>query len=144
MGRRPKAATEAAEAPGSTAPALVVRRRRRRTVVDHAAQTQLLVNSLLKARGQAGATGDAALTIVNWARGVHEEGAELKTLATRVRKVNAPGVAERKLSYEVNKALLDGVLAGTVTVNVDETGNIVFGDSSAVPTVSEPATEETE
>jgi len=138
MGRRPKAATEAPETPAATP---VVRRRRRRTTIDHAAQTQILVSSLLKARGAEGATGEAALAIGNWARGEYEKGAELKTLATRVRKVKAPGVAERKLSYEVNKALLDGVLAGATTINVDRAGSIVFGDPSAAPVSAEPTEE---
>ncbi|MGC4044861.1 MAG: hypothetical protein QM758_13795 [Armatimonas sp.] len=130
MARRTKAITEAAVETAEAAPLAektAVRRRRRRTVVDHAAQTQILVKALLKARGETGATLDDALKVISWARGVHDEGAELKTLATRVRKVRAEGVAERQVAYEVNKALLDGVLAGVLTVNVDESGSIVFG-----------------
>ncbi|MGC4044888.1 MAG: hypothetical protein QM758_13930 [Armatimonas sp.] len=127
MARRTRAATEAA-APVEEAP--VVRRRRRRTTVDYAAQTDTLVSALLKARGESGVRQADALAVVNWARGVHTEGTELKTLATRVRKVKTESVAERQVAYEVNKALLDGVLAGQMTVNVDDTGNVVFGDSS--------------
>ena len=125
MGRRPKAATEAAETPTATTP--VVRRRRRRTVIDHAAQTQILVSALLKSRGDAGANQSEALAVVSWARGIYEEGAELKTLATRVRKARSEDAAGRQVAYEVNKALLDGVLGGTMTINVGEAGSIVFG-----------------
>lgn len=126
MGRRPRAATEATAEPAEKAP--VVRRRRRRTIVDHAAQTQILVNALLKARSESGATQEDALKVVSWARGVYEGGTELKALATRVRKVRGEGVAERQVAYEVNKALLDGVLSGAMTINVDESGAIVFSD----------------
>jgi hypothetical protein len=117
MGRKPRSAT--GEGAVAAAPAeRVIRRRRPRQTVDHIAQTQVLVSA-----------GDA-LAVVSWARGVHAEGAELKALATRARKVNAPGVAERKMAYEVNKALLDGVLAGATTINVGEDGGIVFCDSN--------------
>ena len=129
MGRKPAvAATGTAEA--ATKP--IVRRRRRSTVIDHAAQTQLLVGALLKARGGSGVSQGDALAVVSWARGVHAEGAALKALATRVRKARAEGVAERQMAHEVNKALLDGVLAGTTTIDVTEDGSVVFGDPSAV------------
>jgi hypothetical protein len=127
MGRKPREAT--GEGAVAAAPAeRVIRRRRPRQTVDHVAQTQVLVSGLLKARAGAGASAGDALAVVAWAHGVHAEGAELKALATRVRKVNAPGVAERKMAYEVNKALLDGVLAGATTINVGEEGSILFGD----------------
>jgi hypothetical protein len=140
MARRTKAASEAA-ATTTEAKAPIVRRRRRRTTIDHAAQTQILVSALLKARGGEGATQTDALSVVSWARGVHEEGAELKALATRVRKVNAPGVAERQMAHQVNQALLDGVLSGATTINVDEAGVIVFGDPNAAPAPVEASAE---
>jgi hypothetical protein len=62
MGRRPGVVSEGAAA------TLVVRRTRQRRTIDHVAQTQVLVSTLLKA------------------------------LATQVRKVNAQGVAERKMA----------------------------------------------
>lgn len=106
-------------------------------MIDHATQTQILVNAILKARGESGANQADVLTVVSWARGVHSAGAELKTLAARVRKSRTDGTAGRQINYDVNKALLDGVLAGQLTVNVDEAGNVVFGDASAVPAASE-------
>jgi hypothetical protein len=136
MGRKPAAASDAAPAAKP-----VVRRTRRRTTIDHAAQTQILAGALLKARGTAGVSQSDVLQVVTWARGVHEEGAALKALATRVRKANAVGVAERQVAHEVNKALLDSVLSGATTINVDGAGNIVFGDPSATPA---PAAESAE
>jgi hypothetical protein len=130
MGRRPKAAETTESTAGATeAPveARVIRRRRRRSnVIDH-----VLVAALLQARGAAGAGLGDALAVVSWARGVHAEGAELRALATRVRKARAEGVAERQVSYEVNKALLEGVLAGTMSIDVGEGGSIVFGDTAS-------------
>ncbi len=103
-----------------------IRRRRRRTTIDHAAQTAILVGALLKARGESGASQSAIITVVEWARGVHEEDATLRQLKTRPRRAKAEISAERIAKFDVNKALLDGVLGGTVGINVDDEGGIVF------------------
>ncbi|WP_395091453.1 hypothetical protein [Armatimonas sp.] len=127
MGRRPKAATEAVattEEPVAATP--VVRRRRRSTTVDHAAQTAILIDSLLKGRGASGASQEEALAVVNWARGVHAEDAELKVLTTRVRRAKAQNAPERQVALDLNKALLDGVLAGSLVVDVNESGSVAF------------------
>ena len=125
MARRAAATAPAAEvAVEAKAP---IRRRRRRTVIDHVAQTKILVESLMKARGGEGASGADALTVVTWVRGVHEEAAALKILTARVRKAKAEGVAERLVALDVNKALLDGVLSGDLLIDVVE-GNVVFSN----------------
>lgn len=134
MGRRPKAAVEAAvpeqvevsapEAPTSTP--RVVRRRRTITRVDHGAQQALLVGSLLKGRGSAGASQEELLAVVNWARGVHAEADELKALATRVRRAKAQNASERQVALSVNQILLDGVLSGALIVDVNAEGGITF------------------
>jgi hypothetical protein len=126
MGRRPKVITEPiVEATEAAAP--VIRRRRRRTgVVDHVAQTALLVDSLLKTRGAKGASQEELQAAINWARGVHAEAEELKTLVGRPRRQKALASPERMAAFELNKALLDSVLAGTVGLNVSETGAITF------------------
>lgn len=129
MARRAKVTEEvAAESTEATPKAPAVRRRRRRTTVDYAAQTQILVSALLKTRSESGANQADLLTAVSWARGVHTEGAELKTLATRVRKARGEGVAERQLAYDVNKALLESVLTGTCTLDVRD-GQLCFVES---------------
>lgn len=128
MGRKPKAVVESAA--GSTEEAAApapVRRRRRSTTIDHAAQTQMLVEALLQARGRAGATLEDALRVILWARDVYAEAAEIAQLQTRVRLARSENLVERQTAYEVNKALLDGVLAGVLTVNVDEAGSLLFG-----------------
>ena len=128
MGRRPKSATEAAAATIEATPAAVpiVRRRRRSSIVDHGAQTAILIDSLLRGRGAAGASQQEALAVVNWARGVHAEEAELKTLTTRVRRAKALNAPERQVVLDLNKALLDGVLAGSLVVDVTESGSVAF------------------
>ena len=125
MGRRPKAATEAAATTEVTITAPVVRRRRRSTV-DHGAQAQILIDSLLRGRGASGASQEEALAVVNWASGVHAEDAELKVLTTRVRRAKAQNAPERQIALDVNKALLDGALAGSLVVDVNEAGSICF------------------
>nr|WP_309696222.1 hypothetical protein [Armatimonas sp.] len=127
MGRRPKAATEAATTTQETVVAApVVRRRRRSSVVDHAAQTQILVDSLLRGRGTSGASQEEALAVILWARGVHAEEADLKALTTRVRRAKALNAPERQVALDLNKSLLNGVLAGTLVVDVTEAGSVAF------------------
>ena len=125
MGRRPKAAVEGLEEVPAASSAPVVRRRR--TInIDHNAQGQILIESLLKSRGERGATQEEALAVVTWARGVHAETAELKTLTTRVRRAKAQNAPERQIALGVNQALLDGVLSGALAIDVNEVGAITF------------------
>ena len=126
MGRRPKAVVEAAETAPAAPSAPIVRRRRRTATVDHGAQSQILIESLLKSRGVRGATQEEALAVVTWARGVHAEAAELKTLTTRVRRAKAQNAPERQIVLDLNQALLNGVLAGSLIVDVDENGSVSF------------------
>ena len=126
MGRRPKAATEAAATTGEIVAAPVVRRQRRSSVVDHGVQGQILVESLLKGRGAAGASQEEALAVVLWARGVHTEAAELKALTTRVRRAKAQNAPERQVALTLNQVLLSGVLAGSLVVDVTESGSVAF------------------
>ena len=128
MGRRPKAVIEAAAAAEETVAvaAPVARRRRRSSVVDHGAQAQILIDSLLRGRGASGASQQEALAVVLWARGVHAEAEELKTLTTRVRRAKTLNAADRQVALTLNQILLDGVLAGSLIVDVNEAGAISF------------------
>jgi hypothetical protein len=126
MGRRPKAVVEATEEAPAASSTPVVRRRRRTTNIDHNAQAQILIESLLKSRGERGATQEEALAVVTWARGVHAEAAELKTLTTRVRRAKAQNAPERQIALGVNQTLLDGALSGALSVDVNEVGVITF------------------
>ena len=124
MARRATTASTSAE---TTVAATPIRRRRRRTVIDHAAQTKILVGSLIKARCGAGVSQPDTLTAVQWARDVHEEVAALKVLTARVRKAKSEGVAERLVALDVNKALLEGVLSGELLIDVAD-GTVTFRD----------------
>ncbi|MCX6366794.1 MAG: hypothetical protein NTX57_08800 [Armatimonadetes bacterium] len=130
MGRRPKVISEVTTEANEAAP--VVRRRRRTSrVIDHAAQTAILVDSLLKTRGTEGASQEELQSVINWARGVHAETEELKTLVGRPRRQKALASPDRMAAYELNKALLESVLAGSIGLNVSESGSIVFINPSA-------------
>jgi hypothetical protein len=130
MGRRPKVVSEVTTEAPEAAP--VVRRRRRTSrVIDHAAQTAILVDSLLKTRGTEGASQEELQSVINWARGVHAETEELKTLVGRPRRQKALASPDRMAAYELNKALLESVLAGSIGLNVSESGSIVFITPSA-------------
>jgi hypothetical protein len=127
MGRRPKVTPTTEPIAEAVEATPVVRRRRRRSgIIDHVAQTALLVESLLKTRGSIGASQEELQSIIHWARSVHAEAEELKTLVGRPRRQKALASPERMASFELNKALLDSVLAGTVGLNVNESGEIVF------------------
>ena len=63
---------------------------------------------------------------MTWARGVHAEAAELKTLTIRVRLAKAQNAPERQIALGVNQALLDGVLSGALSVDVNGAGAITF------------------
>lgn len=103
------------------------RRRRRRRVVDHAAEAAALTGALLKARGARGATLVELQTVILWARGVHDEGAELTSLARQPRRAKSQGAPERLAAFQVNKHLLEGVLSGVFSVDVNEAGQVTFG-----------------
>jgi hypothetical protein len=126
MGRRPKVVVEGAETVAAAPSTPIVRRRRRSSIVDHGTQSQILVESLLKSRGERGATLEEALAVVMWARGIHAEAAELKTLTTRVRRAKAQNAPERQITLGVQQSLLDGVLSGALSVDVNEAGAITF------------------
>lgn len=126
MARPRKVVDETVVAAPETATAPIRRRRRRTTVVDHAAQTAILVEAVLKTRNGRGATQEELHAIVAWARGVHAEAEALQALAGRPRRQKAQAPVERIAAYELNKTLLDGVLAGSIGLDVDENGSIVF------------------
>lgn len=123
MGRRPKVVIEGTDGAVPVAP---VRRRRRSSIVDHAGQGKSLLSSLLKSRGERGATQAEALSVILWARGIHEEAAELKTLSTRVRRAKTQNLAERQIALQLDQVLLDWVISGTLLVDVNEAGGLLF------------------
>ena len=125
--RRTRAVTTS-EAPAaaaeSTAPTPI--RRRRRRVVDPVAQNALLTAAILKARGPIGASLDDIMKITTWARSVNVETAEVAALAKRQRVRRGEMSAERIAVAELNQHLLSGVLAGKYSVDVDNTGRLIF------------------
>jgi hypothetical protein len=146
MARRTKAAIAAAAAaaeatppPPEETPAAegaetpTRRRRRRRTVAapDYANETVTLVEAVLKGRGSRGATPETLQAVVNWARTVRGEGDALKELAGRPRRQKAQAAGDRIVKFEMNRALLDGVLAGAIALDVQEDGSLVFMHASA-------------
>ena len=102
------------------------RRRRRRTNIDHEAQTTLLTESVLKCRGGRGATITELQTVIGWARSVHAEAEEFRSLASQPRRRKSQVTNERQAAFELNKSLLESVLDGKLGVDIDESGSIVF------------------
>jgi hypothetical protein len=151
----PEPVNEAPAAPeqdAATGDAPVRRRRRRRTATapDYAAETVALVEAALKSRGSKGATQETLQSVISWARTVRAEGEELKTLQSRPRRQKNQPSVDRLVKYEMNRALLDGILAGAIVLDVQEDGELLFlhGDSlttsDPVVVVAEVVPEETE
>lgn len=105
------------------------RRRRRRTqntAPDYAAETVSLVEAALRSRGARGASQELLQSVISWARSVRAEGEELKLLQGRPRRQKTQAPADRLVRYEMNRALLDGILAGTIVLDVQENGDLLF------------------
>lgn len=115
--------TAAAAATTATGDKPVVRRRRR--TVNHAAQTPVLLSALSKGAGRP-ITAAEGLALVTWARGVHAEKTELAKLKPRSRTAKPEVLAARRAAHEVNQALLEGVLAGSLAVGIDDEGTLTF------------------
>ena len=65
-------------------------------------------------------------TVLDWVRSVTAEAEALKELSKRPRRAKAEGATERIGKLELNKALLQALLAGDIAVDVDSDGEIVF------------------
>lgn len=86
---------------------------------------------MLKSRAGRGASQDALHAVIQWARGVHNEAEALKLLVGRPRRMKAQASVERIAAFQLNKALLDGVLEGSIGVDVDDNNGIIFLQASA-------------
>ncbi|GAB4457593.1 MAG: hypothetical protein OHK0029_17660 [Armatimonadaceae bacterium] len=136
MARPRKNATTipAAEAPKDGETPTPRRRRRRRApgTSDTYSETSTLINAVLRSRRDHGATPEVLQHVISWAHSVREEGEELREMTGRTRrqKPNIPG--DRVARYELNRALLDGVLAGTITLRVEDDGKLLFVDTTTL------------
>jgi hypothetical protein len=141
-GRRPAAAGEGAE-PGA-APTRPRATRRRRS--QSGGETGRLIDALLRSRGARGATESEIAQVVGWAQNILAEGATLQTEAADLRKLGPRGkrsspisaarqkqqkeqrqqeITSRQQRHAMDRALLDGVLAGNISVDVKD-GELVF------------------
>jgi hypothetical protein len=110
--------------PKATTGTTTVRRRRRRTVTPNSVTlAKTIVDSML-------ASGNASQKdmeiVLGWVRSVGGEAEALKELVKRPRRAKAEGASERIAKLELNKALLQGLLAGELIISVDADGDIVF------------------
>lgn len=131
-------ATAAAKTGTATAP--VRRRRRTQSAPDYTADTAKIVAAVLKNRGGKGATPDLLQKVIQWVRSIREENEAYTELANRPRRRKTVFQADRMAKYELNKALLDGILAGEITLDILEDGSMVFAHTTAKET---PAVTET-
>ncbi|GEM_PF-788888 len=141
----PADATNAAETGAAETP--VKRRRRRRTsatlLAETANETTALVEAVLRSRGAKGATQDALQSVISWSREIRAEGEALKELSSRPRRQKTQAPADRVSRFEMNRALLDGVLAGTVLLDLRDDGSFLFlhRDSVTAAATTTPAAE---
>ena len=147
----PEASAPVAETPAPEGDAPIRRRRRRRSTPvaapDYAQETVLLVEAALKSRGSKGATQDVLASVVAWARSVRAEGEELKVINSRPRRTKNQAPVDRVATYEMNRALLDGILTGGITVDVQDDGKLIFLSTalgSETPALASASPEEEE
>src|SRR4051812_34723501 len=110
-----------------------VRRRgpARKTVAaapDTFSETKSLVVAILKSRGERGATSDTLQNVIGWARAVRAETEAIRELSTRQRRPKTGAEPERSVKNELNRALLEGVLDGSITLDVADDGSFSFTD----------------
>ena len=101
-------------------------------VYDSLAETRLLITAILRARGDLGATPEILRKVVAWARSVRSETDALQDLAGRQRRAKNGTEPDRVLVNEMNRALLDGVLGGAITIRVADDGGFSFASLDAV------------
>ncbi len=94
--------------------------------MNQPAQDATLIKALLAARGGRGATQAELLAVSQWARTVNAETKEALALAKRPRLGKSDASADRQAAAQLNQHLLDSVIAGTFTIDVDEAGSLVF------------------
>jgi hypothetical protein len=70
--------------------------------------------------------------VIAWARGVREEANTLQQLSTRQRRPKASADPDRITKNEMNRALLEGILDGTITLDVADDGTLAFTHAAAV------------
>ena len=110
---------------------------------ETANETASLVEAVLRSRGAKGATQEALQSVIAWAREVRAEGDTLKELAGRPRRQKTQAPADRIARYEMNRALLDGVLSGGILLDLRDDGSFIFlhRESAAAAASAVPAAE---
>jgi hypothetical protein len=117
--RRPGRPKGVAGQPRTSAP-----RRQRRTVTTNAVTLAKTIIDSMLASGTA-SQKDTEI-VLEWARNVGTEAEALKELIKRPRRAKSAGASERIAKLELNKALLQGLIAGHFAISVDVDGDIIF------------------
>jgi len=120
------------DATENTAPRPVRRRGpNRKTLTVSAApdsfvETKAIIAAILKSRGDRGASAEILQNVISWARNVRAEEAALKELSSRQRRPKTGVDGDRVAKNELNRALLEGILEGVITLDVSEEGTLSF------------------
>jgi hypothetical protein len=143
IGRPRKNPIENAETPAPEPAKQTVRRGRKPKAEAPAVnETAILLDVVLKSRGTKGATPEILHSVMAWARGIREEETALRTLIEHPRRQKTEAPTDRIARHSTNQALLDGVLAGTILLDVLDNGDLVFHHATATtpaPTTVEPS-----
>jgi hypothetical protein len=127
-------------------------------------ETGVLIEALLRSRGARGAAQEDLQRVIQWAQGIRAEGAAIAAAAAESRRRSprnaAAGggagrgrasaatlarqkeerqreLAERTARHEMDQALLDGVLAGRIALDVaTDGGRLVFLQGGQAPAVA--------
>jgi hypothetical protein len=92
-----------------------------------------LVAAILRSRGTVGATPATLQKVVAWARSVRAETELLRDLADRQRRPRTGTEPDRIMTNEMNRALVDGVLDGSIRIHVADDGGFTFSSIATAP-----------
>ncbi|MBC8134977.1 MAG: hypothetical protein H8F28_03715 [Fibrella sp.] len=95
-------------------------------IYDSLAETRTLIGAILRSRGDLGASPEMLQRVVAWARSVRTETNLLHELAERQRRPKTGTEPDRAQDNEMNRALLDGVLGGSIVIRVADDGGFTF------------------
>ncbi len=117
------------------------RRKAAPPVYDSYAEIRSLITAILRSRGEQGARLDMLQGVLVWARNVRSETEALRELGERQRRPKGGAEPDRLLQNEMNRALLDGVIEGTIIIHLADDGSFSFASSPLPSPWGDPGTD---
>ncbi len=101
-------------------------------ISDSFAETKKIIATILADRGERGTPPEVLHQVLSWVQAVRAETAALNELNARQRRPKASNEPDRVLQNEMNRALLEGLLDGTITLQIVDDGTFSFTARSVI------------